>query len=121
MKLAIAALMLSVSSLAVAAPHDGEVKGSGSKMQMWEQSSNSWVGVETFWKNFAKENGGLTWGDTKVWPEYDKLKERDLMLIEVKQGKCLMEFFHGRWRRAQDVQRWDDRVNEYGGCPYVFD
>ncbi|MBM7070825.1 hypothetical protein JQC92_02060 [Shewanella sp. 202IG2-18] len=121
MKLAIAALLLSVSSLVVAAPHNGEVKGSGNKMQMWEQSSNGWVGVETFWNNFAKENGGLTWGDTKVWPEYDKLKERDLMLIEVKQGKCLMEFFHGRWRRAQDVQRWDDRVNEYGGCPYVFD
>ncbi len=121
MKIVIAALLLSVSSLAVAAPGNGEVRESNGKMQMWEQSSNKWIGVEKFWQNFAKENGGLTWGVTDTWPAYDKVKEHDLVIIKVKQGNCLMEFFHSRWRRAQDVRRWDDKVNDYGGCPNVFD
>jgi hypothetical protein len=32
-----------------------------------------------------------------------------------------MQFHHEKWRRAQDVNRWDDKFNLYGGCPYVFD
>lgn len=31
-----------------------------------------------------------------------------------------MEFFHNRWRRANDVRRWDPLFNEHGGCPDVF-
>ena len=42
-------------------------------------------------------------------------------MVEVKSGLCLMEFFHTRWRRANDVRRWDDRFNEYAGCAKVFD
>ena len=121
MKLAVAALLLSVSGVAVAAPENGEVREVNGQMQMWEQASNQWIGVETFWHNYAKANGGLTWGVTETWPEYDKLKEKDLMIIKLKQGNCMMEFYHGRWRRAEDVRRWDPKLNEYGGCPYVFD
>lgn len=120
MKLAIAALLISVSSLAIAA-ENGEVRESNGKMQMWEQSSKQWVDVETFWHIFATQRGGLTWGVTDAYPEYGKVKEHDLMIIKLKQGNCLMEFFHSRWRRAQDVRRWDAKVNEYGGCPHVFD
>ncbi len=43
------------------------------------------------------------------------------MIIEVESGPCLMEFFHTRWRRANDVRRWVAAFNEYGGCPDVFD
>ena len=43
------------------------------------------------------------------------------MMVELAQGPCLMEFFHSRWRRANDVRRWDESHNEFGGCPYVFD
>jgi hypothetical protein len=32
-----------------------------------------------------------------------------------------MQFFHQRWRRANDVQRWNDRFNDYAGCAHVFD
>jgi len=32
-----------------------------------------------------------------------------------------MEFIHERWRRANDVRRWDDAFNDYAGCPHVFD
>ena len=76
--------------------------------------------VETFWLNYAKSKGGLTWGKSTSYPEYEKVKEGDTILIQLNQGPCLMEFFHSRWRRANDVKRWDDSINEYGGCPYVF-
>ncbi len=79
------------------------------------------INIETFWMDYANSKGGLTWGKSKTYPEYEKVKEGDTILIQVAQGPCLMEFFHERWRRANDVRRWDPSVNEYGGCPYVFD
>ena len=84
---------------------------------VWKQGVN----VESFWQNYAKSKGGLTWGESDAYPEYAKVKEGYTLLIKVQQGPCLMEFFHGRWRRANDVRRWDDSVNEYGGCPSGFD
>ena len=77
--------------------------------------------VEAFLMDYANANGGLTWGRSASYPEYEKVKEGDTLLIELAQGPCLMEFFHSRWRRANDVRRWNPSVNEYGGCPYVFD
>ena len=77
--------------------------------------------VETFWLDYANSRGGLTWGKSSEYPEYEKVKEGDTFIVEVAQGPCLMEFFHERWRRANDVRRWDESMNEYGGCPYVFD
>lgn len=87
-------------------------------------SSVEWsadVDTEAFWLSYAESKGGLTWGRGTEYPEYEKVKEGDTLLIEVKQGPCLMEFFHSRWRRANDVRRWDESVNNYGGCPHVFD
>lgn len=84
---------------------------------VWQSGAD----VETFWLEYANSKGGLTWGKTSEYPEYEKVTEGDTMIIEVAQGPCLMEFFHERWRRANDVRRWDESMNEYGGCPYVFD
>ena len=90
-------------------------------LMLWSDKDSKYVGVETFWRQYADTRGGLTWGEGRDYPEYAKVKEFDTFLVEVDQGKCLMEFFHSRWRRANDVRRWHDKVNEYGGCPYVFD
>ncbi len=83
---------------------------------VWENGMN----IDTLWLSYAQSKGGLTWGKSTSYPEYSKVKEGDTILIQVNQGPCLMEFFHSRWRRANDVKRWDDSINEYGGCAYVF-
>ncbi|MEM0955307.1 MAG: hypothetical protein AAGI24_14300 [Pseudomonadota bacterium] len=87
----------------------------------WDENVGGWVSPETFWMNYANSRGGLTWGRGRDYPAYEKVSEGDLFLVEVDGGPCLMEFFHGRWRRANDVRRWDPRFNDYGGCPNVFD
>lgn len=79
------------------------------------------VDVEKIWMDYAKSKGGITWGMSKEYPEYENVKEEDTLLIQLEQGPCLMEFFHNRWRRANDVRRWGESVNAYGGCPYVFE
>ena len=86
-----------------------------------ENNSQSRMEVEDIWINYAKSKGGVTWSESTEYPEYQKVKEGDTIMIQDKRGPCLMEFFHGRWRRANDVRRWDESVNAYGGCPYVFD
>lgn len=101
---------------------DGVVKKVGQdKLQAWDATANNWVTLEQFWLNFAKREGGLTWGRSATYPEYDKVNEFDTFMVETAKGPCLMQFFHSRWRRANDVQRWDEAFNEYKGCPYVFD
>lgn len=77
--------------------------------------------VELFWQAYAESNGGLTWGASTAYPKYEEVKEGDTLLIKVEQGPCLMEFYHSRWRRANDVRRWADSMNGYGGCENVFD
>ena len=74
----------------------------------WKSGEN----VESFWMKYARSKGGLTWGKSASYPEYEKVKEGDTLLIQLKQGPCLMEFFHSRWRRANDVRRWDDSINK---------
>ena len=90
----------------------------------WKIRANSsvpWQSVDAFWRSYAAENGGLTWGVRTDYPDYEKVNEYDTMIIRLKQGECLMEFYHSRWRRANDVRRWNEDLNEYGGCPHVFD
>ena len=90
-------------------------------LQAWDNVESEWIDIENFWTRYADRKGGLTWGRKKEYPGYDNVKEFDTIIIELDQGPCLMEFFHSRWRRANDVRRWDDAFNGYGGCPYVFD
>lgn len=89
-----------------------------------QQQNPQWqpnTDIEAFWVAYAESKGGLTWARAAEYPEYNLVKEGDTFVVELKQGPCLMEFFHNRWRRANDVRRWDDSINDYGGCPYVFD
>ena len=104
------------------ATRNGDVQAdSDGTWQAWDTRNKEWVSIETFWSNYAKRKGGLTYGPTDTYPPYSEVEEYDTLLIELPQGNCLMEFFHRRWRRANDVRRWDPAFNEYGGCPYVFD
>lgn len=102
---------------AVAVPDNSDTQETSPQSVSWTQGSD----VESFWLSYAESKGGLTWGRTSEYPDYDQVKEGDTLMVELKQGPCLMEFFHGRWRRANDVRRWDDSINSFGGCPHVFD
>ena len=88
--------------------------------KVWHQASKMSLSPEQFWLAYAEQNGGLVWGQRSDYPDYDKVKEHDLMIIVLPSGKCLMEFYHERWRRANDVWRWDKKFNDYGSCPDVF-
>ena len=100
---------------------DGEVRSAaGDGLEAWDIRNSEWVDLEVFWSRYADRRGGLTWGRRTDFPPYRRVLELDTMLIELESGPCLMEFFHTRWRRANDVRRWDEAFNEYGGCPDVF-
>lgn len=88
--------------------------------QVWDADLRQWTELEAFWSRFAKAHTGRYWGRSRNYPEYEQVKEFDTFMVEVEQGPCLMEFFHQRWRRANDVRRWDDQMNEVLGCPHVF-
>jgi hypothetical protein len=101
---------------------DGQVRETeAGVIQAWDAMKSEWVSAEAFWRHYADRRGGLTWGSRTEYPPYSKVKEFDTMIINVPRGPCLMEFFHTRWRRANNVQRWSEKFDEYGGCPYVFD
>ena len=105
----------------VEAPPMSIKEGPNGALSLWSEEDKKHIPVETFWRQYADTKGGLTWGEGREYPEYEKVKEFDTFLVEVDQGKCLMEFFHSRWRRAQDVRRWDPQYNQLLGCPHVFD
>ena len=77
--------------------------------------------IELFWQQYTESKGGITWPQSATYPDYEKVSEGDTFLVHLTQGTCLMEFFHSRWRRANVVRRWDESINSYGGCPFVFD
>ncbi len=104
---------------AAKAPRHGEIR-QGDSTQAWDSGAGEWVSPEQFWLNYAESKGGLTWGRGRDYPRYEDVSEGDLFMVELDSGPCLMEFFHSRWRRANDVRRWDPLFNEYGGCPDVF-
>jgi hypothetical protein len=120
-KVILLSLLLSFFASNIFAFVNGEVRVQDEKQVAWNEESKQWINLEEFWRDYAKKNGGLTWGQSKTYPPYDDVKEHDLFLLEIKSGLCLMEFFHTRWRRANDVRRWDDKFNEYAGCAKVFD
>ena len=101
-------------------PANGQLRGI-EHVEVWSKELNKWVSPIQFWRTFAALNGGLTWGESDTYPEYSLVKERDLIIIKLGSGSCLMEFFHGRWRRANDVRRWDTKFNDVAGCPRVFE
>lgn len=88
--------------------------------RVWLQEISSWTSVETFWKFYAKRSSGKYWGQSTEYPTYADVNELDTFMVELPTGVCLMEFWHSRWRRANDVRRWDPAFNEHSACPDVF-
>ena len=117
--------LLILASASAATPkagsHHGQVSLQAGHAMAWEQSSQQWLSVEAFWQKWADSRGGLTWKSSKTYPAYDQVKEQDTFIVELNGGTCMMEFWHGRWRRANDVRRWDDAFNDYSACPHVFE
>lgn len=100
--------------------YHGEVVVKENIQRAWDNQDKKLLSLEEFWRTYAKRNGGLTWGQSKTYPPYNDVKEYDLFMVEVDSGICLMEFYHDRWRRANDVRRWDDKFNQYSACKDVF-
>ncbi len=115
-------LLLLIGQVQAEEHNNGFVKaGAGGSYLAWSASKKEWVSMKVFWHDFAKTNDAKYWGKSEVYPTYSDVEEFDTFLVQVGKGHCLMQFFHSRWRRANDVQRWHDAFNEYSGCPYVFD
>ena len=101
---------------------DGEVHAlEGGKFIAWDGEQEMWLDTEAFWMSFAERKRGRIWPSSTEFPPYEEVNEHDTFLYQVDSGPCLMYFFHTRWRRANDVWRWGEEFNEYGGCPNVFD
>jgi len=101
---------------------NGEVKIDGkSKLVSWDENLQRWLDLDSFWQNYAQNNNGHHWGKSEKYPPYSDVSELDTFLVQLPSGDCLMQFFHSRWRRANDVRRWDEIFNTYGGCSEVFE
>ena len=114
---------LAAEPVAVEQPrrHGITQSGPSDELMAWSTVSGRWMTPVEFWREWASNRGGLRWGQGRDYPPYNNVEERDLFLVELDSGLCLMEFWHSRWRRAQDVRRWSPEFNKYGGCPNVFD
>lgn len=102
-------------------PHDGQVmKKEDGSFVAWDAETELWLEPLLFWESFAARQGGLSYGWNHEYPPYEQAREHDTIMIQLDSGPCLMEFFHQRWRRSNDVHRWDPLFNEFGGCADVF-
>lgn len=104
-----------------AGDYHGQIIIQSGEAVAWYKPTEQWLSIDDFWKNWTDSRGGMTWGRSEMYPPYDQVKEQDTFLVEINGGTCLMEFWHSRWRRANDVRRWDDGFNDYSACPHVFD
>ena len=119
-----ATLALTVLASGVAAavpPADGSVRPAGATFEGYDAPTDSWLAPEEFWDAFSRRAGGRDWGRGSTYPPYAEVSEFDTFRVEIAGQTCLVQFFHSRWRRANDVQRWDDRFNEHAACARVFD
>lgn len=124
MRLAAALTALCLAPAACADDHtpaDGAARDRAGGFEVYDAEAGRWLEPEQYWLAWAARRGGLTWGRGADYPPYGAVKEHDTFMVETAHGPCLMAFFHQRWRRANDVWRWNDRYNDYGGCARVFD
>lgn len=110
-------LLLSAQSI----DHGAVDKQAKGEDRVWNAETEKWTTIELFWQQFSASNKSKHWEKSTQYPEYAEVQEFDTFLVELPKGVCLMQFFHSRWRLANDVQRWAEEFNAYGGCPYVFD
>ena len=124
-RLIIAAALLSLSPVSWSMPqqpgnHNGEIQQHNGELFAWNDAKQYWQEPTLFWLDYANSRGGLSWGHSTEYPPYEQVNELETFLVKVDSGDCLMQFFHNRWRRANDVRRWDPAFNEYSGCADVF-
>lgn len=101
---------------------DGEVRAAADgEFVAWDAERGEWLAPVAFWQSFAARGRGKAWPSGTDYPPYRSVSEHDTFLVQTEAGPCLMYFFHTRWRRANDVWRWDAAFNRYGGCPTVFE
>ncbi|MBN3563061.1 hypothetical protein [Aliamphritea spongicola] len=115
-------LGLSVSAQAeVMGDRDGELRETASgELLAWDEVGQTWRKPVAFWQAFAQRDGIKSWGQSREYPPYDDVRELDVFMVELDSGVCLMQFYHQRWRRANDVRRWSPEFNSLAGCPDVF-
>ncbi len=119
--LALAAVQPVVAATATAGERHGQTRTvSDGALLAWNNNARQWQSITNFWLDHAARNGGKYWGQSDEYPRYADVSEHDTFLVEIESGVCLMEFFHQRWRRANDVRRWSGAFNSHGGCPDVF-
>lgn len=104
-----------------APPADGAARDAGAGFEVFDAAAGAWVSPDAFWDAYALRAGGRHWGRGADYPPYAEVSEFDTFLVEIDGATCLMQFFHARWRLANDVRRWNDRFNAHGACPRVFD
>jgi hypothetical protein len=117
----VAVLALSIAAPALADTPHGSARAAGDAFEAYDASTNRWLSPDEFWRAQAERSRGRHWGEGERYPPYADAAEHDTFLVVVDGKTCLMEFFHRRWRRANDVWRWNDRFNAYGACAVVFD
>ncbi len=100
---------------------DGETHTHKDTFYVWDAGGEQWLSPNEFWAAYAERARGKNWGTGDRFPPYDDAGEHDVFLLETEKGACLMYFFHRRWRRANDVRRWDPLFTHHEGCPFVFD
>ena len=112
---------LMVTSVQAQEHENGFVDNSRAEQpQVWHVKKSEWLSVDSFWLDFAKNNNTKAWPISETYPNYADVSELDTFTVKLEGGTCLMQFYHARWRRANDVQRWNDAFNDYSACPNVF-
>ena len=114
-------VFLALTAFDVQAERNGEIKVVEGERQVYLADESIWVTPESFWQSYSESSSGKHWGSSETYPPYNDVNEFDTFTVEIGSGTCLMEFFHSRWRRANDVRRWDPQFNEHSACPVVFD
>lgn len=97
----------------------GQTRLQGSGFVVWDVQVKKWVKPGQFWANYADRKGTRNWGIATYYPPRANTRPHDVITIITEEGACLMEFYHSRWRRANDVWRWSMRFNNYAGCANV--
>lgn len=119
---ALVAVAASADGHSTPGERDGQVRVlNDGGFRAWDAVGAEWLSPEEFWASFAARGRGRAWPSGSEYPPYASVEEHDTFLVTTDAGPCLMYFFHTRWRRANDVWRWGNEFNRYGGCPTVFD
>ena len=121
----LACLMLATGCATTSLPpgeRDGQVHVQpDGQILLWDAEARRWLETEAYWLSFAERGPGRHWPASSVLPPPEEVGERDKILLRNQMGSCLMYFSHGRWRRANDVLKWSEDLDHFGGCPHVFD